>query len=265
LEREIGMTFHIALSSTAGSVMLSDSQGSTETSEMHGVQKQYIGEDLLVGGAGSSLVLTALFDALSARGEHDAAGLAAFIEDFFEREVRLNAMAQAEIVIVTPDADGRTVQRLMPGVLARFSRRAQMGLVGSGASFAARAVHRDRAIGVEWTMASLADLLAFAYDCADAANESLTVNDEFMLGFLVNGRAYAMGDEAIRPAHIPNRIQSKWGMVSNYYKQDILPIVRSIRDARCYAYRACSRLLAQEPDPDAREGIDEQLGSLAVS
>jgi hypothetical protein len=98
-----------------------------------------------------------------------------------------------------------------------------------------------------------------------AANESLTVNDEFMVGFLAGDRAYAMGDAAIKPAHIPSRIRSMWRIVSSYYKKDILPIVRAIRDARRSAYRACSHLLAQELDSNARDGIEEQLASLAVN
>jgi hypothetical protein len=267
------MTFHIALSAPAGSVMLSDSQGSTETAETHGVQKQYIGEGFLVGGAGASLILNALFSKLGGQpraGEPAlaAADVAAFIEQFFEHEVRPGAMERAELLIVTPSADGKGVQRFVPGVLSRCGERSTMDLIGSGASFAVRAAQRDRAIGVDWAMGSLADLLVFAHDCADAAGESLTVNDKLLVGFLVEGRAYAMGDEAIRPAHIPARIRENWRLVSNYYKREILPVVQAIRDARRHAYRAFSRLLvgtAEAPEAEVQESIEEHRAALAIT
>jgi hypothetical protein len=264
------MTFHIALSAPVGSVMLSDSQGSTETSETHGVQKQYIGDGFLVGGAGSSLILNALFNRLGDLGKAtDAAlgggDLVAWIERFFEREVRHDALERAEVLVVTPSVDGRTVQRFVPGVLTRAGERTAMDLIGSGAAFAVRATQRDRAIGVDWSMGSLADLLVFAHDCADAAGESLTVNDKLLVGFLVEDRAYAMGDEAIKPAHIPARIRDNWRLVSNVYKREILPVVQAIRDARRAAYRAFSRLLAAESDPEAAESIEEHRASLAIT
>ncbi len=265
------MTFHIALSAPAGSVMLSDSQGSTETSETHGVQKQYVGDGFLVGGAGSSLVLGALFDALGSRfrpGDPTLLGgeLAGFIERFFDSEVRSDALQRAEILIVTPTADGKAVRRFVPGALTRCGTRVTMDLIGSGAPFAVRAVQRDRAIGVDWSMGSLADLLVFAHDCADAANESLTVNDKLLVGLLVENRAYAMGDDAIKPGYIPHRLSENWRLVSNYYKRDILlPVVQSIRDARRHAYRAFSQLLSTDPDPDATEVIEAHRASLAVT
>jgi hypothetical protein len=259
------MTFHIALSAAAGSVMLSDSQGTTEASEIHGLQKQYVGDSFLVGGAGSSVVLNALFDTLSA-GSAPRGGdaLTALVEGFFEREVRPGALAQAEVLIVTPDAGGKTVQRLVPAALTRFGRRGEMGAIGSGASFATRAVQRDHAIGVEWSMGSLADMLVFAYDCADAANESVTVNDELMAGFLMGDRAYAMGDEAIKLTHIPREILNNWRFVSDYYNEEILPLVRSIRDARRFAYRAFSGLLMPEPDAGTRDAIAAHLAIVAA-
>ncbi len=259
------MTVHIALSSTAGSVMLSDSQGSTETSETHGHQKQLIGRDFLLGGAGSGFMLNSLFDALDSQGTLDAAGVVSAVEGFFRREVRTNALERAEILVITHDASGKSIQRFTPSVLKRFGKRTSVDLLGSGAPFVHRAEIRDRAIGVSWPTESLADLLVLAYDRAEAANEALTVNDKFMIGFLKGDRAYAMGDEAIRPAHVPAKILSKWRIVANYYKEDILPIVRSVHDARYNAYQACSRLIGQRPGPDAHDDIDNQLASLTVS
>jgi len=213
------VTFHIALSGPAGSVMLSDSQGSTETAETHGVQKQYVGEGFLVGGAGSSILLHALFSRLGRRARAgdalaEEADVAAFIERFFERDVRADAVERAEILLVTPSPDGRAVQRFVPGALTQFGERTAMELVGSGASFASRAARRDREIGVEWSMESLADLLVFAHECADAAGESLTVNDKLFVGFLVEDRAHAMGDPDIKPAHIPAGIRESWELIS---------------------------------------------------
>jgi hypothetical protein len=258
------MTVHIALSSNAGSVMLSDSQGSTETSETHGHQKQFVGLDFLLGGAGSGFVLNSLFDALDSQ-DIDAISATKAVETFFRREVRTNALERAEIVAVTPGEGGKNIQHFTPGAFRRFGKRTSTNLVGSGASFAQRADLRDRAIGVSWPTGSLADLLALAFDRAYAANEALTVNDKFMVGFLKGDRAYVMGDEAIHPTHIPMKILSKWRLVSNFYKEDILPKVISILDIRYKAYRACSRLIEGESRDDVYDDIETQLASLAVN
>jgi hypothetical protein len=140
--------------------MLSDSQGSTETSETHGWQKQYVGRGFLVRGAGSSLILNTLFEALRAHEEQGAANdVAKLVEGFFEREVRADALGQIEIL------------------------------------------------------------------------------------------------------HVPEGLGRKWSIVAKFYKEEVLPFVEGIRDARRNAYRACSRILAEEPGPP----IEEYLGVLADS
>ena len=63
------MTCHIGISSSAGAVLISDSQGSTATSGTSGYEKQFVGPDFLLGGAGALAVLQALFDKIE-----DAAG-----------------------------------------------------------------------------------------------------------------------------------------------------------------------------------------------
>lgn len=264
------MTFHIGLAGPTGSLLLSDSQGSTETSETHGVQKQYVGEGFLVGGAGSSLVLNALFNRLghwSRSGDLPRGGqdVAALIERFFAEEVRPDAAERAEVLLVTPYAGGPGVRRFVPGVLARFGEGTAMELIGSGASFAARAAQRDRAIGVEWSMDSLADLLVFAHDCADAAGESLTVNDKLLVGFLVEDRAYVMGDEDIRPAHLPAGIRDNWHFIAKHYKLEILPVITSIRGARRHAQRALSQLLAGEPAAEPLALIERRRAAITAA
>jgi hypothetical protein len=174
------VTLQLALSTAAGCVMLSDSQGSTAISETHGHQKQYIGEDFLVGGAGDSILIDALYHALSQRAQPvlRAVELAAFVEQFFRSDVRPDAAREAELLLVTPDPDGKMVQRFIPGLLARCGRRSAMSAIGAGADFTRRAVRRDHEIGVTWPTGSVVDLLIMADEYADAANESLTVNDQ---------------------------------------------------------------------------------------
>ena len=58
------MTCHIVISGSAGTLMMSDSQLSDSIAEFHGVEKQYCGPDFLVGGAGASLIIMALFEHL---------------------------------------------------------------------------------------------------------------------------------------------------------------------------------------------------------
>jgi hypothetical protein len=263
------VTLQLALSTAAGCILLSDSQGSTTTSETHGHQKQYIGEDFLVGGAGDSILIDALYHALSQRAQPvlRAVELAAFVEQFFRSEVRPDAAREAELLLVTPDADGKMVQRFIPGLLARCGRRSAMSAIGAGADFTRRAVRRDHEIGVTWPTRSVVDLLIMADEYADAANESLTVNDQLLISVLIGDRTYAMGHASIKATHLPDPIRSEWQSVSSACT-NILQSIRLIRDARRHAFLACSRVL-EEPDGtqdfgDERQTLEEQVAAIRV-
>lgn len=141
------MTLHLAMSSDAGTVMVSDSQSSTETAEVHGAQKQYVGDDFLVGGGGPAAILQALFLALRARGVR-AAAVHGFVEGFFAERVCPAAAEQVELLVIADATEGETLRRFRPGMLRRFEESTRLGAIGSGAEFVWRAWRRDGEIGV---------------------------------------------------------------------------------------------------------------------
>jgi hypothetical protein len=212
------MTCHIALANTETVVLSSDSQSSDDRSEVHGLQKQFAGRDFLVGVAGLSIVIPELFDRLEAASRSgggvvplDAANLPAFLAHFIDAEIRPEARREIEIIIVTPpDAKGNAVQTFLPGTFARLGRREPIGMIGSGAEFAFRAFSRYAQLGIELPFASLADLVLTIYDLAKAADESLTVDDSFLLGIITNGKSYLMGDQRISMGHADGPILREW-------------------------------------------------------
>ena len=212
------MTCHIALGNTETAALSSDSQSSDDRSEVHGLQKQFAGCDFLVGVAGLSMVIPELFDRLEAASRPggtvaplDAAGLPAFLVHFIETEIRPEARREIEIIAVTPpDANGNSVQTFLPGTFARLGRREPAGMIGSGAEFASRAFSRYAQLGIELSFASLADLVVTIEDLAKAADESLTVDDSFLLGIITNGKSYLLGDRRISIGHAPAPVIREW-------------------------------------------------------
>ncbi|HSN98180.1 MAG TPA: hypothetical protein VLS89_07775 [Candidatus Nanopelagicales bacterium] len=139
-----------------------------------------------------------------------------------------------------------------------------MGWIGSGAEFAAHAAQRDRALGIDLPRRGIADMLVMADEYAEAANESLTVNDKYMVGILSGGRTYVMGDAAIHPTYIPTQIRHQWDTGVSTRFIDIMGYVKAVRVARRNIYRGCSAMLAGQPESDVQITIDEQMGALSV-
>ena len=106
------MTVHIAFANAGTALLASDSQASDDTSEVHGLQKQFAGPDFLVGVAGLGLVLNELFVRLKEATEPGAnqlvsAGLQHFIENFVAQEIQPPARSQIQIVTVIPPQGNR--------------------------------------------------------------------------------------------------------------------------------------------------------------
>lgn len=138
----VSMTVHVAtsLSDSTIAVIYSDSQGSGEAEESHGIQKLYAGEDYLVGCAGSLLIVQRLFRHLHAQAHLDAAGLIAFVERFVTDEVRPESRRLLDVVAITPSGGLEpAIQRLVPSVFAHFDARTALCSIGSGADFVHRA------------------------------------------------------------------------------------------------------------------------------
>ena len=53
---------------------------------------------------------------------------------------------------------------------------------------------------------------------ADAAYESLTVDDTHLVGVIVNGRSYAMGDRKIKPYYLEEPIRQHWQSIGKRFE-----------------------------------------------
>ena len=225
------MTCHIALSNASVAVMFSDSQGSTAVSAFHGWQKQFAGPDFLVAVAGNGLVLDALFAELDERARNGVLGNSAmvggFIESLLEGRIRAEARSECEFLLVTPPVNGAAIQRYDPRTFFQLGRRQTFASIGSGAEFVFQTINRHHKLGIESSRDTLADLLVAADEYADAANESLTVDNRLLVGMLKDGRTYLIGDRDVFPTYGPEALRQQWDEASGRF-QSVIDSVRSI-------------------------------------
>ena len=227
------MTVHIAFANPGTALLASDSQASDETSELHGLQKQFSGPDFLVGVAGMALVLDELFMRLQEAAEPGAnqlvaRGLQDFIENFVAREIQPAARSHIQIVTVIPSGpDGKAVQVFRPGVFAHLGRPSGFGSIGSGAEFVYRAFSRYNQLGITIPLGEVADLVVAVEDFARAADESLTVDDSFLLGIITNGRSYLLGDRRINLRFAPDPLKQQWAEAASRF-HNIMGAARSM-------------------------------------
>ena len=243
------MTCHIAIANPDTAVLSSDSQSSDDRSELHGIQKQFAGSDFLVGVAGLSMVIPELFDRLEEASRPggtnaplDAARISAFLAHFIDTEIRPEARREIEIIVVTPpDANGNAAQTFLPGTFSRLGRREPAGMIGSGAEFASRAFTRYAQLGIELPFTTLADLVITIEDLTKAADESLTVDDSFLLGILSNGKSYLMGDRRIILGHAAQPIIREWSRATIRF-HEIMATARDINGEIIDAQRQLSAI-----------------------
>jgi hypothetical protein len=215
------MTCHIAMSGGGAAAMLSDSQGSTDVSEFHGWQKQFVGPDFLLGVAGHGAILDALFDELHDRAHGPdpvtAATICDFVPTFLNDQVRYEAQREVGLILATPDANDRAIQTFEPRTFKRFGKRRSFSTIGSGAAFVHGASERDHQLGMVFNTSSLAHLLVLISYYAEAANESLTVDDKFLIGFLADNKTYLIGDRDIVPTYVPDQVTQHWSQAATSF------------------------------------------------
>jgi hypothetical protein len=227
------VTVHIGFANAKAALLASDSQGSDEISESHGWQKQFAGPDFLVGVAGLGLVLDELFNRLQeavAPGANQllAAGVRAFIELLIAEEVQAPARGEIEIIVVTPpDASSNAVQVYRPGVFSRMGRPSSFDSIGSGSVFVRRVFSQHAHLGMNIPVDEVADLVVAIEIFARAADESLTVDDSFMLGIIINNRSYLMGDRRIDLQYAPDPLRQQWAYAANSF-HNIMATARGI-------------------------------------
>jgi hypothetical protein len=109
------------------------------------------------------------------------------------------------------------VQVYRPGVFARIGRPVPFDSIGSGAQFVLRAFSHYERLGMQIPFDETADLLVAIEIFARAADESLTVDDSFLLGILSNNRSYLMGDRRIDPHFAPDPLRQQWAQAANRF------------------------------------------------
>jgi hypothetical protein len=215
------MTVHIASSDSAGNaVIFADSQASTKSSEFHGVQKLFVGEDFIVGCAGTVVIIEALFQRLQSTPNVTASNVTTMIEQFVDQQVSYAYRSQIAILALTPSAGNPAIQQWMPEVFNHFGSRVTWATIGSGSEFVDQARTRERKIGIERSSVTLHDMLVMIDDYAESANESLTVDDQHLVGFLRNDKAYIFGHLSISPQYsrVPQLLdQAIWTRASSEF------------------------------------------------
>lgn len=263
------MTVHIAASlvDSSAAVIYADSQSSTSTDEVHGAQKLYAGEDYLIGCAGSMAIIQRLFQHLDAEAHLDAKGLIGYVEKFVVEEIRPESSRMIDVVAITPSGGPEPgIQRFTPSLFLHFGTRTSLCSIGSGAEFVYRAMARDSKNGIPLSMASIVDLMVTADSLAEAANESLTVDDLHMVGLLRNGRTYLLGHRDIKAMHLAPALQAAgvWTTVSHGF-EEVRAIVDTIKSETIAAQQNASLIRTGGLQAKHLAALQKSNGAVAAS
>ena len=232
------MTCHLAMSSTFGVVLVSDSQGSTNDAEYHGNQKQFAGEDFLIGAAGSGDIADSLFSSLQ-KSNVKSSELQNYITEFAKNNWTTAAHESIHLTIAISPS---TIVEYVPRLYRNFRERRQFSVIGSGAEFVVREVSFDQRAGLSPPAATtISDLLAMCLKYFSASNESLTVDDQLMIGILHNNRSYLLIDPRIRPEYLPEKLQSVLPKIFHNFRE-VVAIVSTLRSEILNIQRALTPL-----------------------
>ena len=260
------MTCQLAFSSSAGAVLFSDSQLSTNSIELHGHQKQLVGSDFLLGGAGHSGVIQEVFNSLCEPGSGESTKrgeeVATHILDFLTSEVTENAAAGTSFVLVRQEPDQEsTISVLRRGTFKSFFRRKGIVTLGSGAALVRPAIERDRKLGVFLPPDQLHDMVVAGENYLDAAVQSLTVDNQFVIGILRRGAAYLMGDQSINASYAPARIIGQWPGVGRRYAE-IMGLARTMRGEIRSAQRTVAQVQLGRLDDAASRQLEDSRSTV---
>ncbi len=261
------MTCHVAFSSDVGAVLFSDSQLSTDKTGYHGFQKQFVGDDFLLGGSGNSLVIEEVFKSLrdSTTGvcTVDGGTVANHIVAFLQRNVSRPAAAGTNFILICLNQSGKPrIRILYPSTFDFFISRDHFGTLGSGSELVSSAIERDRMLGLFRQPLELVDMIVAGENYLDAATKSLTVDSQFTVGVLRSKRAYLMGDVRITMQYAPPAIAAKWNSASKLYEA-ILAHAQQIRGEIREAQRVLSKVQVAQLDKAAVSAIEASQVSVS--
>ncbi len=263
------MTCQLALSNKASSVMFSDSQVSTRKMEYHGFQKQFVGDDFLLGAAGHRSVIRGVFNSLVDHSSGDyvvkASTVAEHIVEYLHTEVTSQAAAMTSYILVNPYSDTQNlIQLFQPSIFESFVSEGNYATLGSGAEFVQGALDRDKELGLHLEPEDLVDLVVAAENYLAVASQSLTVDTQLTVGILRSKRAYLMGDANINVLHAPHPVAEKWNQVAIRYKR-IMAQAQQIRGEIRSAQRALSSIQTAQLDHEAIREITTNQDSVSVN
>jgi hypothetical protein len=155
--------------------------------------------------------------------------------------VRYEAQREIGVILATPDVNDLAIQTFEPRIFKQFGKRRGFSTIGSGAAFVGSAIARDQQLGRVFNTSSLAHLLVLIAYYAEAANESLTVDDKFLVGFLTNNRTYLIGDRDIVPSYAPLQVTQHWSHASTSF-DEIRAILKTLNGEVVEAQRRFSKV-----------------------
>ena len=249
--------------------MLSDSQLSTDTTESHGAQKQFVGNDFLLGASGKMLVVEAIFmsllDPKTGDCSVDHTGIECHLREFLQAEVVEQAKSSVSLLLVRPcPAKGYRIDLIRPDVLRSSIPQREYSTLGSGSQIVLPAIQRDRALALFSQPQEMMDMLVASENYLEAATRSLTVNSRFTVGLLHSNHAYIMGDDQINPKYAPSAIYSEWKEVAVQY-QRIIDLARFIRGEIREAQRTLSKIQTAQLRQGDFQAIAESQASIEIN
>lgn len=263
------MTCQLAFSSRVGSVMFSDSQMSTHSVEYHGFQKQFVGEDFLLGGAGHGGVVGEVFNSLRDQATGDcivnSTSVADHIVVFLDTKVTEQAAAATSFILISaPKATQNLIQEFHPSIYKSFILKGNIGTLGSGAELIQLAIERDKKLGLYSEPEELVDMVVAGENYLEAATQSLTVDAQFTVGILHSDKAYLIGDSKIEVVHGPPAVVQCWNEVAKRYRE-ITAHAQQIRGEIRAAQRALSAIQISGLDRTAINMIEGNQSSIEVN
>lgn len=239
------MTVHIAIAHGDHGVLFSDSQGTIENSEYHGLHKQFVGKNFAVGVAGYSPIITRLFGQLRSDfgldREAEGADVAARVEKFYRDDVRPAYLERSAALLIGFREGDAVVREFEPGTFTTFGPPTDFGCIGTGAQFVSRAMARNAMLGNELPLSTLAEMLVSASHFADAAGESIAVDDALAVVMLDQSACYLLGDKRLNVKDAPEPVVQHWLEIAGYWTE-LQAMVKAMDREAIEAQRVFSKI-----------------------
>jgi len=141
----------------------------------------------------------------------------AAIQQYILSHIQPQVQGATSILLMGYDGPHPKVWSWEPSVFRCFSSPTSFNAIGSGAEFVWKANARNSLLGIGMPIGTIAEMIVSAIHYAEAANESLTVDDLLSVVLFINGRTFLLGEKEVSvrisyPKVIENwrQIAEKW-------------------------------------------------------